>query len=138
MDKLYSKHSLIIKAVFCFLLSPLYSVFSYLINIENGFLYIVFSILPIACIFTVPFWLSLVYIKKHRVVMKRKYIVYDTVSVIIPSFFGVLASEIVQILSNGKTAADGIVTVMLSAIFVLIASAFWLAYYIFSYKKNRP
>lgn len=139
MDKLYSKHSLIIKAVLCFLLSPLYSIFSYLIDIENGFLYIVFSILPVACLYTIPFWMSLSFIKKHRVEKIGQYVIKDFVSVLTPSFLGVLTSEIIQILINGKTASDGIVTVMLALIFVLVSATFWFFYYIFSYKKkNRP
>lgn len=139
MDKLYSKQILIIKAVFCFLLSPLYSIFSYFINIENAFLFVVLSLMPIACIYTIPFWISLNYIKKHRVCKIRKYAIMDFVSVTIPSFMGVLTSEVIYILSNGKSALDGIVTAMLSLIFVFIAVVFWFMYYIFSYKnKNRP
>ncbi len=139
MDKLYSKQILIIKAVFCFLLSPLYSIFSYFINIENAFLFVVLSLMPIACIYTIPFWISLNYIKKHRVCKIRKYAIMDFASVTIPSFMGVLTSEVIYILSNGKSALDGIVTVMLSLIFVFIAIIFWFMYYIFSYKnKNRP
>lgn len=140
MDKLYSKQILIIKAVFCFLLSPLYSIFSYLLNVENAFLYVVFSLMPIACIYTVPFWVSLSYIKKHRVYKIGKYIVYDLVSVTLPSFMGILFSEIFYIFSNGKGDFDGILTVMFSLIFIIISGVFWLLYYMFSYKntKNRP
>ena len=79
------------------------------------------------------------YIKKHRVCKIRKYAIMDFVSVTIPSFMGVLTSEVIYILANGKSALDGIVTAMLSLIFVFIAVVFWFMYYIFSYKnKNRP
>ena len=139
MDKLYSKRILIIKAVFCFLLSPLYSIFSYLINIENVYLYVVMSLMPVACVYTVPFWLSVSFIKKHRVVKIGRYIKLDIISVLIPSFFGILMSEIIYIFTYGKSVIDGIVTLMYSIIFVLIAVLFWFAYYIFSYKaNNRP
>ena len=139
MDKLYSKRILIIKAVFCFLLSPLYSIFSYLINVNNVFLYVVLSLMPIACIFTIPFWLSFSYIKKHRVFKIGKYALYDLFSVTVPSFLGVLLSEVIYILNNGKNSFDGIVTLMLSVIFIIISLVFWLLYYIFSYKsENRP
>lgn len=140
MDRLYSKQILIIKAVFCFLLSPLYSIFSSLIYTDNVFLYIVLSFMPIACIFTVPFWITLNYIKKYRVFKISKYVILDFVSVIAPSFMGVLISEVFYIVSNGRSNFDGIVTVMFSFIFIIIAVVFWLLYYLFSHKnlKNRP
>lgn len=139
MDKLYSKQILIIKAVFCFLLSPLYSIFSYLIEVENAFLYVVLSLMPIACVYTIPFWVTLTFIKKYRVSKISKYAIIDLLSVTVPSFMGVLISEVINIISNGTSQLDGIVTLMLSAVFVLIALVFWLLYYVFSYKqKNRP
>ena len=139
MDKLYSKQILIIKAVFCFLLSPLYSIFSYLIEVENAFLYVVLSLMPIACVYTIPFWVTLTFIKKYRVSKISKYAIIDLLSVMVPSFMGVLTSEVIYIISNGTSQLDGIVTLMLSAVFVLIALVFWLLYYVFSYKqKNRP
>jgi hypothetical protein len=139
MDKLYSKQILIIKAVFCFLLSPLYSIFSYLIEVENAFLYVVLSLMPIACVYTIPFWVTLTFIKKYRVSKISKYAIIDLLSVTVPSFMGVLTSEVIYIISNGTSQLDGIVTLMLSAVFVLIALVFWLLYYVFSYKqKNRP
>ena len=139
MDKLYSKQILIIKAVFCFLLSPLYSIFSYLIEVENAFLYVVLSLMPIACVYTIPFWVTLTLIKKYRVSKISKYAIIDLLSVTVPSFMGVLTSEVIYIISNGTSQLDGIVTLMLSAVFVLIALVFWLLYYVFSYKqKNRP
>ena len=120
MDRLYSKQILIIKAVFCFLLSPLYSIFSSLIYTDNVFLYTVLSFMPIACIFTVPFWITLNYIKKYRVFKISKYVILDFVSVIAPSFMGVLISEVFYIVSNGRSNFDGIVTVMFSFIFILL------------------
>jgi hypothetical protein len=139
MDKLYSKQILIIKAVFCFLLSPLYSIFSYLIEVENAFLYVVLSLMPIACVYTIPFWVTLTFIKKYRVSKISKYAKIDLLSVTVQSFMGVLTSEVIYIISNGTSQLDGIVTLMLSAVFVLIALVFWLLYYVFSYKqKNRP
>lgn len=139
MDKLYSKQILIIKAVFCFLLSPLYSIFSYLIEVENAFLYVVLSLMPIACVYTIPFWVTLTFIKKYRVSKISKYAIIDLLSVTVPSFMGVLTSEVIYIISNGTSQLDGFVTLMLSAVFVLIALVFWLLYYVFSYKqKNRP
>ena len=139
MDKLYSKQILIIKAVFCFLLSPLYSIFSYLIEVENAFLYVVLSLMPIACVYTIPFWVTLTFIKKYRVSKISKYAIIDLLSVTVPSFMGVLTSEVIYIILNGTSQLDGIVTLMLSAVFVLIALVFWLLYYVFSYKqKNRP
>jgi hypothetical protein len=137
MDKLYSKISLVIKAVFCFILAPLYALLSSLITVEDNFLFILLAIIPVASLYTVPFWFSLERFKRFRVKLIGKYILFDTITCLLPAVFGILVSEVLHALINGRTVADGIVTVIFATIFVLISVIFWLLYYIFSY-KNRP
>lgn len=135
MDKLYSKQSLIIKAVCCFLLAPLYALLSSLIIVENSFIYILASVVPICSLFTVPFWLSLMFIKKYRVAKIVVFIAYDFAVCVLPAMFGVLFYEIIFSIINGKSVADGFVTLIFTAIFIIIAILFWFLYYLFSYKK---
>lgn len=132
MDKLYSKQSLILKAVICILLSPLYILLSSLLTIENGFLYIIISALPIGCIYTVPFWLSLINIRKYRMNRIGQYIVYDMVSCLFPGIIGILFTEIIYTVVNSTVEAAGVITLMFGMIFLLISGAFWLMYFLFS------
>ncbi|MBO5870490.1 MAG: hypothetical protein J6Q89_07055 [Clostridia bacterium] len=135
MDKLYSKQILILKAVCCFLLAPLSALLSFLISVEDGFMYILLSVVPIGCLYTVPFWASLAYIKKYLVAKIGKYAIYDSITCLIPAIFGALAFEIIFVVINGKTAANGFVTLIFSTIFLIVSLIFWLMYWIFSYKK---
>ena len=135
MDKLYSKQAKIIKSVFSISLAPLYILISALLTIEDAFLYVVFSIIPIGSLYTLPFWLSLVQIKKYRVSKISKYIICDSLYNFLPAIAGILISEIIVTVVNGSTVADGVATAIFGIIFVLISLIFWLLYYIFSYKK---
>ena len=135
MDKLYSKQILILKAVCCFLLAPLSALLSFLISVEDSFVYILLSVVPIGCLYTVPFWLTLTYMKKYRVSEIGKYIIYDSIVSLIPAIFGALTFEIIFTVVNGKTAANGFVTLIFGLIFLIVSLIFWLMYWIFSYKK---
>jgi len=139
MDKLYSIKVLVLKAVFCFLLAPLYALISLLFTVEDGFMYILLSIIPTGCLFTIPFWFSLVKIKKYRVSKIGKYIVYDSITCLIPAIFSFLFLEVVSTITNGKSSADGFVTLVFSVIFLIVVFIFWFMYWLFSYKENnRP
>ena len=132
MHNLYSKKILIFKAVFCVMLAPLYLLISSLITVEDPFLYIIVSILPIGCLYTIPFWFSLVSFKRIRIEGLKKYILLDLLSCLIPAFFGMLFADIVYTLANGISASDGILTLLFTFEFILITSIFWLGYWIFN------
>ena len=136
MDKLYSKKVLVIKAVFCLLLAPLYTLISRILYFEDAFLHILISIVSTGCLFTIPFWFSLLFIKKHRVSKVGKYIVYDFIVCFAPSVLGILTSEIISTIVNGKMVSDGFVTLIFTVIFSLTAMLFWLLYWLFSYKEK--
>lgn len=137
MDKLYSKQILILKAVCCLLLAPLYALLSRLLTIEDGFVYILVSIVPVMCVYCLPFWLSLSYIKKYRVSTIGIYVLWDAVVCLIPAFLGTLFYEIVFSIVNGRNVSDGFVTLIFTAIFCIISFIFWVLYFIFSYKKQN-
>lgn len=137
MDKLYSKQILILKAVCCLLLAPLYALISRLLTIEDGFVYILASIVPVICIYCIPFWISLTYINKYRVSTVWKYISWDAVICLAPSIFGTLFYEIIFTVVNGRSISDGFVTLIFSTIYIIISFVFWILYFIFSYKKKN-
>ena len=135
IEKVYSKSAIIIKVIFSLMLAPMYVLFSSFMNIEDGFLHIILSVVPIACLYTLPYWVSLVYIKKYPSPSIGKYILFDSVSCLIPAFFGILITEIIITVINGKTLADGITTLIFTVIFAVISLIFWLLYFIFSKMK---
>lgn len=132
MDKYYSKNSKIYKAVFSLMLAPLYMLLSYAINTDDGFLDIILSVIPIGCLYTVPFWISLAYIKKYRVERLGKYIALDALITLMPAIFGILFSEIIVTLINGTSSANGFSTVVFSSLYIIVSLIFWLLYFVFS------
>lgn len=135
IEKVYSKSAIIIKVIFSLMLAPMYLLCSSFMNIEDGFLYIILSVVPIACLYTLPFWVSLVHIKKYPSQSIGKYILIDSISCLIPAVSGILITEIIITVINGKTIADGITTLIFTAIFAMISLIFWLLYFIFSKMK---
>ncbi len=139
MDKLYSKSALIIKIVFCALLSQLYLLISSLLSVEDNFLFILLVTVPIFCLYTVPFWVSLIYIKRFRVNKILKYITLDALCCLLPAFLSVVISEVIYTVAYNSTIGAGVITIIFTTVYVIISLIFWLFYYIFSYKtKNRP
>ena len=135
MDKLYSKRVIIYKAVLCALLAPLYALLSYSIPSDNFFLYLAVTTVPIGCIYTLPFWTTLNWIRKYRVEKIGKYMLLDFLLCLIPATFSFLLFEIITAILNGTTAADGFVTVIFFIVFIIISLVFWLLYFVFSRNK---
>ncbi|MBE6691778.1 MAG: hypothetical protein E7586_00395 [Ruminococcaceae bacterium] len=139
MDKLYSKAALITKAVFCVCLSPLYMLLSALLTIEDGFLYLVFSIVPVVCLYTIPFWITLIFIKKYPVVKIGKYALFDCLCCFAPAVLGMVLADVAYTVAWGATNVSGIMTLIFVVIYLIITLVFVLLYFLFSYKlKSRP
>lgn len=132
MDKFYSKRALIYKTSFSLMLAPLYALLSMTVKIEDAFLYLIVSILPIGCLYTVPFWPSLVTVKKYRVPKIGKYVILDILACLLPAFCGILLFDIITALVNGTSFADGFSTLIFSVIFSLVSFVFWLLYLLLS------
>ncbi len=132
MDRLYSKSALIIKAAFCVILAPLYMLLSNLLYIEDGFLFILVTVIPIGCLFTLPFWLTAFHLLKYRVKKIGRFILLDAAVCLAPALISTVFCELVYVLINGKTAADGILTIIFASIFFIISLIFWLLYFISS------
>jgi len=117
------------------LLSPLYMLTSSLLDIQNAYIYVMVSIVPIGCLYTIPFWMSAAYLKKYRVSSIKKYILLDFLSCFITAFLGVLCSEIVLTVVTADTSVAGLLTIIFAIIFLIISALFWLIYLILARKK---
>ena len=138
MDKFYSKAALITKAVFCVCLSPLYIFISALLTIEDGFLYLICSINPVVCLYTVPFWISLRHIKKYPVFKIGKYAFLDLACCLTPAILGIVLTDVAFIMAFGNSHISGIMSLVFIVIYIMITLIFFALYFAFSYKtKNR-
>ncbi len=135
MDRLYSKNALIIKAATCVMLSPLCILVSSLIDIQNPFVYIMVTLVPIGCLYTIPFWMSVSYLSKYRIKSIKKYILLDILSCFVSATLGVLCTEIVYTVIYADTSVAGMLTLIFAVIFLIISAIFWLMYLILSHKK---
>ena len=114
------------------MLSPLYMLITSVITEEDSFIYIILSAMPIGCLYTIPFWFSLTYIRKYYVEAIGKCILWDMAVCLVPAVLGILLSEIVYTVVSSSIVAAGVVTLIFGLIFVLISLIFLLLYYIFS------
>ncbi len=138
MDKYYSKAALIIKAVFCVCLSLLYMLLSALLNIEDGFLYLICSIFPVVCLYTIPFWISLAYIKKFPVLKVGKYVILDSLCCFLPAILSIVFIDIAYTVAYGVSNSSGMMSVIFIFIYFVITLIYSIFYFVFSYKsKNR-
>lgn len=135
MDKLYSKSAMIGKAVYSTLITPACILISSFFNVTNPLLYIIIALIPIGCLYTIPFWISASYIRKYRVGKIGKYVIYDLISCFIPAFFGILFFEIIYTIIVENIIASGLLTIIFSIIFIIVSALFWIAYLIFSKRK---
>ncbi len=135
MDKIYSKSAMIGKAVYCCMITPICILLSSFLNVVNPLLYVIIALIPIGCLYTVPFWISTAYIKKYRVGKIGKYVIYDLISCFVPAFFGILFFEIIYTIIVENIIASGLLTIIFSIIFIIVSALFWIAYLIFSKRK---
>jgi hypothetical protein len=91
--------------------------------------------MPIACMFTLPFWLTLVYVRKYPTGSIVKCVVLDATCNILPAFLAILLSEVIMAIAVEKTTAHGMITLIFLVLFLLIALLFWLLYFVFSKQK---
>ena len=131
MDKLYSKNALIIKAVSCFMLSPLYA----LIESLSIFYVLTHLIILVGSLYTIPFWLSASYLKKYRVRSIGRYVWLDFVACYFSAFLGALFTEVIYTIFTGDTSFAGIYTLIFAMLLLAISLIFWVVYFVLSRKK---
>lgn len=113
-------------------LAPIHTIASLAINVENVILYVIVSVVPVACLYTIPFWISISYLNKYAASSIRKYIVFDALTCLLPAVSGILISEIVNTIMNGESFADGFITVIFAIIFTMVTLIAWGIYYLLS------
>lgn len=135
MDKLYSKPALAVKAVYCALLAPLYLIISSLISVTDNFLYILLTVVPVGCLYTVPFWMSAVYLHKYRVQSIKKYVLWDALTCFLPAVSASLLVDIIYSVTVDMSSASCIVTLIFSSVYFVVTILFWLIYLILCKRK---
>lgn len=136
MDRLYSRQSLIVKCVYCAFLPILTALVAAVTEIEDSFLYIVFSLLPLGCLYTVPFWLSLRILKKYRVSGLKRFLLLDALTCFVPVLLSSVLAETVTFLVTKEMQGLGITTLCVTVICLLVTLVFWCLYFAF-YKSGK-
>ena len=135
MDKLYSNRALVTKACCCILLPFVHIVVVSALSVDSllSFLY---SNILIGCLYTIPFWMTLIRLNRYGADRIRRYVILDFVSCYVP----VIASSIIYETIAGlldPSPFTGVFTLLLIIILMLISGAFWFLYRCIG-KHNRP
>lgn len=136
MDKLYSKKALLLKATYCFCLPLLHQVLT-----AGAFgasvTWLFWSFVLIGSLYTVPFWLSLQYLKRYRVSGVVRYILFDLGCCFAPAFASALLYECVVHMFVEASSQNGLYTLLIFFILLSVSGVFWLLYKIAG-KHSRP
>ena len=135
MDRLYSPKSLFSKAAFCFFLPWVHQLITSG-SLSSSVLWLFASTVLIGCLYTIPFWISLVAVHRQRVVKIGRYVLMDLLCCFAPAVVASLAFEIYTLFTSASDLA-GLYTLLISAIFLLISGIFWLLYLVTG-KHTRP
>lgn len=110
------------------MLGPVYAALNAIIEITHVFLNVAVPVLIIACLYTIPFWLTLAHIKKYRTNGIKKPIKLDAIFCTAPAVAGMIITETATVLFSGRGAADGFITAVFAGVFLIISAAFWAFY----------
>ena len=132
MEKLYSKRSLLIKSTFCFLLPLAQQLF-----FSRTLLALFASFVALGCLYTIPFRLTLSKLIKGDGSFAWKYVVLDICSCFVPAVASALLYEAYVEMFVLPSALNGLYTLLLAVILLLISGIFVLLYK-FAGRHNRP
>ncbi|MBR5279015.1 MAG: hypothetical protein IKU23_07100 [Clostridia bacterium] len=130
MNVIYSKKALIIKAIYAVIVTTIYLVVSFAIEIGNPFFYLVLCALPIACLYAVPFLINAAVLRKDNKKSIRKFILLDVITLLVPAVLGILLWDFIVSYTNNATNSAGFITAIFMIIFVVITLIFWCIYLI--------
>lgn len=137
MDAYYTAKANIIKALECFMLPIVFQLLSGLFDFENIYVSLLASLVPIGCLYTVPFRFSLRAVRTTRVERIGKYIALDALYCLVPVVMSLILTETVTVAYLDDAAGAGIYTITVSIVCVIISAVFWLMYYIYSRQKRK-
>ena len=132
MEKLYSKRSLLIKGSFCFLLPLAQQLF-----FSETLLALFISFVVLGGLYTIPFRLTLNSLMKEQGSFARKYVALDICSCFAPAVVSALMYEAYVEMFVLTSTLNGLYTLLLAIILLLISGIFWLLYK-FAGRHNRP
>ncbi len=134
LDRLYSRRALLLKACGELLLPVLVLLITSRSSDENPLAWLYLSATGVGSLYTIPFWCTLVCLRTcERRVRIRRLVALDALSCLLPPFASVLAYETVQaVRSAGASPLNGLYTLLLSGILLLISCLFWALYFLAS------
>lgn len=97
----------------------------------DPFLWLYGSAMLVGCLYTFPFWCTLVCLRASKTRVKiRRFIALDALSCFLPPFVSVLTYETVQAVRTvGASPLNGLYTLLLGAVLLLISCLFWALYF---------
>ena len=126
---------MITKACFGILLPFVHIVMVSALSAESLLIFL-YSNMMIGCLYTIPFWMSLIQLNRYGACRIGRYVLLDFVFCYVP----VIASSIVYETVSGlmdPSPLTGVFTLLLMIILMLISGAFWFLYRCIG-KHNRP
>ena len=132
MEKLYSKQALLLKGVFCFLLPLAHQLFA-----PDQLLWIFVSFVAVGCLYTIPFRLTLSKLSREGEKEVGKYVLLDLASCYAPAVTAALLYEAYVEMFVESAFQNGLYTLLLAIILLLISGIFWLLYKLAG-RHNRP
>lgn len=135
MERFYSNRALFAKASFCFVLPFIYEVVKSGIP-SDSLIGLFYSNVLIGCLYTIPFWISVLQLHRFGADKLLRYILFDLAFCYAPAVISAIVLETISGLIN-PSFLTGVFTLLLSIILLLISGVFWILYKCIG-KHNRP
>ena len=132
MEKLYSKKALLVKGFCCFFLPLAQQLF-----VSDYLIWIFISFVAVGCLYTIPFRLTLSKLYKAGEKEIGKYILLDLASCYAPAVTAALLYEAYVEVFVQSAFQNGLYTLLLAIILLLISGIFWILYK-FAGRHSRP
>lgn len=124
MERLYACRALLLKGAYCFFL-PLLP----LLLASDSPLWLFGSAVLFGCLYTVPFWCTQYALRAvGKKVRLLRFIALDAGCCLLPAVGSALVYETVVHLSASQSPLDGLYTLLVFFILLLISGLFWLFY----------
>ena len=123
---------MLIKGAFCFLLPLAHQLF-----FSDNLLALFASFVILGCLYTIPFRLTLSKLMKREGSFAWRYVVLDICSCFAPAVTSALMYEAYVEMFVLPSALNGLYTLLLATILLLISGIFWLLYK-YAGRHNRP
>lgn len=132
LARLYGRRALLCKACGELLLPVLVLLVLSRQTDGNPFVWLYASALTVGCLYTFPFWCTLVCLRASKTRLKiRRFVALDALSCLLPPFASVLTYETVQAVRDASASPlNGLYTLLLGGSLLLISCLFWALYFL--------